>query len=164
MTATTEALSRVGYAQLRIDDVAQAAHCGLGALYRRWPTKRALVLAALTTLAPDSDIPETDNPGADVARGLEQMAAGLSGPMARLLSGLLTEMQDDAELAEAVRSAVIGPLRDGHKQRMGRLLGDLSDLEERADIAPAFLIFRSLVVGQPVPPEKIHLLLPTLIG
>lgn len=162
LAATAQALSKVGYTQLRVDDVAKAAHCGLGALYRRWPTKRELVIAALTTVAPDIDIPETDDPARDYALGLERMAASLSGSVARLLSGLLTEMQDDAELAEAVRGAIIEPLRAGHRRRLARLVGDRADLDDRADIAPAFLIFRALVVGKPVSPDYVSSVWPVL--
>ncbi|MGL5864762.1 MAG: TetR/AcrR family transcriptional regulator [Dermatophilaceae bacterium] len=164
LTATVDVLIQVGYGRLRVDDVARAAGCGLGALYRRWPTKRALVLAALMTIAPDADLPVTDDPAADVRIGLQRMASGLTGPLARLLSGLLTEMQDDAELADALRGAVLAPLRAAHRERLRRLVGDLDDLDDRADLAPGLLMFRALVMGQPVRPEEVPGLLPLLLG
>ncbi|MGL5928508.1 MAG: TetR/AcrR family transcriptional regulator C-terminal ligand-binding domain-containing protein, partial [Dermatophilaceae bacterium] len=150
--------------RLRVDDVARAAGCGLGALYRRWPTKRALVLASLTTIAPDAEVPVTDDPTADVRHGLQQLAGGLNGPLARLLSGLLTEMQDDAELADAVRGAVVAPLRAAHRERLRRLVGDVPDLDDRADVAPALLMFRALVVGRPVQAEEVPGLMPLFVG
>jgi AcrR family transcriptional regulator len=162
--ATVDALTRVGYGRLRVDDVARAAGCGLGALYRRWPTKKALVIAAVTTIVPDADIPTTDDPAADVREGLQRMASGLAGPLARLLSGLLAEMQDDAELAEALRGAVLTPLRTAHRERLRRLRGDLDDLDDRADIAPGLLMLRALVIGRPVHPDEVPALMPLLVG
>ncbi|MGL5850397.1 MAG: TetR/AcrR family transcriptional regulator [Phycicoccus sp.] len=164
LAATADALVQVGYGRLRVDDVARAAGCGLGALYRRWPTKRALVLAALATVAPDADLPVTDDPAADVRDGLQRLASGLAGPLARLLSGLLTEMQDDAELADAVRATVIGPLRAAHHQRLRRLVGDVPDLDDRADVAPGLLMFRALVVGQPIRSDEVPSLMPLFTG
>ena len=40
-------LGRVGYADMSIDDVARAAHVNKTTIYRRWPTKAELVIAAV---------------------------------------------------------------------------------------------------------------------
>ncbi|MGL4178353.1 MAG: TetR/AcrR family transcriptional regulator [Dermatophilaceae bacterium] len=164
LAATAEILTRVGYSRLRVDDVARAAGCGLGALYRRWPTRRALVLASLTTAAPDADLPVTDDAVADYRHGLQRMASGLDGPLARLLSGVLSEMQDDAELAEAVRDDVLASLWSAHRERLRRLVGDIDDLDDRADVAPALLMFRALVMGRPVHPDEVPSLMPLFTG
>jgi AcrR family transcriptional regulator len=164
LAATAEVLTQVGYRRLRVEDVARAAGCGLGALYRRWPTKKALVIAAVMTIAPDADIPLTDDPAADVREGLQRMARGLNGPLARLMSGLLTEMQDDAELAAALRGAVVAPLRSAHRERLRRLVGDVRDLDDRADLAPGLLMLRAVVMGQPIRPDEVPGLMPLLTG
>jgi AcrR family transcriptional regulator len=47
MRATLDELARVGYAALRIEDVAAHAQVNKTTVYRRWPTKPELVRAAL---------------------------------------------------------------------------------------------------------------------
>ena len=106
-----------------VDDVAAQAGVGLGALYRRWPTKRDLVIAALAEAAPDRSVPATGDAMEDVFVGLLEMARGFAGPRSRILSGLLSELPDDPELAEAVRGTLIATLRSDHRERMRRLVG-----------------------------------------
>ncbi|HXN32243.1 MAG TPA: TetR/AcrR family transcriptional regulator [Polyangiaceae bacterium] len=47
LRATAEELARVGYAALRVEDVARAAKVNKTTVYRRWPTKMQLVTEAL---------------------------------------------------------------------------------------------------------------------
>ena len=41
LDATQQLLDELGYDRLRIQDVADRAHAGLGTIYRRWPTKQS---------------------------------------------------------------------------------------------------------------------------
>ena len=47
LSAALEGLAEVGYDRLSMDEIAARAHAGKGALYRRWPSKAALVVAAV---------------------------------------------------------------------------------------------------------------------
>jgi AcrR family transcriptional regulator len=47
LRATAEELARVGYAALRVEDVARAAGVNKTTVYRRWPTKMQLVTETL---------------------------------------------------------------------------------------------------------------------
>jgi AcrR family transcriptional regulator len=47
LRATAEELARVGYAALRVEDVARAAKVNKTTVYRRWPTKMQLVTETL---------------------------------------------------------------------------------------------------------------------
>jgi AcrR family transcriptional regulator len=47
MGAALEGLAEVGYDRLSMDEIAARAHAGKGALYRRWPSKAALVVDAV---------------------------------------------------------------------------------------------------------------------
>ena len=51
LRTTLEVLGERGYAGLRIEDVAAQAGVNKTTVYRRWPTRADLVIAALTTLA-----------------------------------------------------------------------------------------------------------------
>jgi AcrR family transcriptional regulator len=144
--------------------VATRAGVGLGALYRRWPTKRDLVIAALAAAAPDRDVPMTSDPAADVVAGLLQMARGFAGPRSRILGGLLSDLPDEPELAEAVRGTLLAALRSQHRERMRRLVGDLPDLDVRADLGPAWVLFNGLILGRAVSEAEVRRLLRILSG
>jgi AcrR family transcriptional regulator len=51
MRSTLEVLGRGGYGGLRIDDVADESGVNKTTIYRRWPTRADLVIAALTRAA-----------------------------------------------------------------------------------------------------------------
>jgi AcrR family transcriptional regulator len=53
LSITLDELARVGFAALRVEDVAQRARVNKTTVYRRWPTRAALVRAALLTIAGD---------------------------------------------------------------------------------------------------------------
>jgi AcrR family transcriptional regulator len=154
--AAVDLLRERGYQRLRVDDVATRAGVGLGALYRRWPTKRDLVIAALAAAAPDRDVPATSDPAADVVAGLLKMARGFAGPKSRILGGLLSELPDEPELADAVRGTLIAALRSQNRDRMRRLVGDHPDLDARADLGPAWVLFNGLVLGRAVSEAEVR--------
>lgn len=164
LQVTAELLGERGYPKLRVGDVARRAGVGLGALYRRWPGKRDLVLAALTHAAPDYNLPLTGEAADDLLAGFEVLAEGLTGPAGRLLGGLLTDLADDPEFTEAVRETVIAPLRAQTRARLHRVIGDHPDLDVRADLGPAWILFRVVLIGQTVTDTELHALRATLLG
>lgn len=59
LETTLEVLGQKGYAALRVEDVASLAGVNKTTIYRRWPTRADLVVAALTTLAGPPHATET---------------------------------------------------------------------------------------------------------
>jgi AcrR family transcriptional regulator len=59
LETTLEVLGHEGYANLRVEDVASQAGVNKTTIYRRWPTRADLVVAALTTLAGPPHAAET---------------------------------------------------------------------------------------------------------
>ncbi len=57
-----ELLHEVGYDQLRMQDVADRAGVGLSTIYRRWPTKQDVVLAASTAPTSTTGFPRPATP------------------------------------------------------------------------------------------------------
>jgi AcrR family transcriptional regulator len=47
LQAALQGLSELGYDRLSMDEIAARAHAGKGALYRRWPSKAALIVDAI---------------------------------------------------------------------------------------------------------------------
>ncbi|MGL5811653.1 MAG: TetR/AcrR family transcriptional regulator [Nocardioides sp.] len=159
LAATLALLAEQGYQRLRVGDIAQRAGVGLGALYRRWPSKRDVVVAALAGVVPDRDVPVTEDPEADVREGLRRIASAAAGSLGRVLAGLLPDLADDPELGLAVRDGIIRAVRADHLQRLRRLVGDVPDLEVRADIGPAYVLLRILFLGRPVSEAELDVLM-----
>src|SRR5215210_5354745 len=66
LRSTLAVLGRRGYAGLRIEDVADASGVNKTTIYRRWPTRADLVIAALTELAVPPVARETGRLEADL--------------------------------------------------------------------------------------------------
>jgi AcrR family transcriptional regulator len=154
LRVTLELLDEHGYAGLRVGDVAARAGIGLGALYRRWATKQELVLAALSNAAAERDVPVTDDPETDLLEGLAAIADGLTGRAGRLLAVLFAGTEP--ELAHAVRTAKVIPLRDANRERLRRVLGNVPDLAARADIGPGLIVIRFITDGKPMTRRQIQ--------
>lgn len=123
-----------GYERLRMADVGSRAGVGLGSLYRRWPTKYALVVDALRAAAPSREVEHTDDPVEDLVSCLAGLAEGL-GRRGALLAVMLTDPA--SEVAAAVREAELHPARQATVEHLRRVVGPVPDLETRADCGPA---------------------------
>lgn len=164
LAAAVELLAERGYAGLRVSDVAQRAGSGLGALYRRWPTKRDLVQAALEQVVPDRHLPITEDARADLLAGWAAISAAVAGPRGRLLGALLPELADDPELADTLRRTVLAGVREESRKRLHRIVGDAPDLETRADLAPAYVLFQGVFLGRQVTDDELGMLLDLVVG
>jgi AcrR family transcriptional regulator len=92
LTAALTVYGEVGWAGFTLDAVARRAPVGKAALYRRWPTKEALLLAALEQLAEpapeDADLTDLRGCMIGIAR---QVIAMYVGPKAMALPRVLIE-------------------------------------------------------------------------
>ena len=148
LEAAKALLGEVGYDRLRIQDVADRAGAGLATLYRRWPTKLALIVDAIRYHADVAFPPPLDDPRADlvaVFRAMtEKMCGGGEG-----LPGLLAALRTEPELASVVREQVMDPLRARVRADLVQLVGDHPQLDLLVDVGPALLMFRTVVLGEP---------------
>ncbi|MBL9103224.1 MAG: TetR/AcrR family transcriptional regulator [Myxococcales bacterium] len=158
--AVTESLTRElfvewaerGYAAISLERVAQRAGVGKAALYRRWPSKLAMVVDRLEAvgIAPEP-LPDTGALASDVRAMLAQLRRLLRHPLVgRILPDLHAEMPRNPELAAAVR----GRLQVERRRRGGELFtravtrGELppdTDLELLSDAVAALLYWRLIV-------------------
>lgn len=90
LTATAVELGRVGFAALRIDDVASRSGVNKTTIYRRWPTKPELVAAALRALTQPLEAPDTGSLRGDLLAHFGRLAE-LS--RSRVGSGVLRTLQ-----------------------------------------------------------------------
>jgi AcrR family transcriptional regulator len=157
-----ELLAEGGYERMTIEAVAARAHAGKATIYRRWPSKIAMVLDAINDLKPNEfDLPDTGSLSGDI-RAFFELAA-IRGPddSFRLIAGLASGLIHDAELAHAFRDHFIGP-------RMARLQLLLDRAAMRGEIPrvpnadmicavfPAFMLHRTVFGGEPPDREYVR--------
>lgn len=151
LAATSELLFERGYDNLRVQDVADRAGAGTGAIYRRWETKEALVAEAIRKGPdPTPTFPTTDDPAADLAvhvRGKAEIAAARPD----LLPGLISAMRANQLINAAMRERyTVGPIR----QTIARLLGDdHPHLDILAELVPAIALHRTTLLNAEIHPE-----------
>src|SRR5262245_39351597 len=80
LQATLALLEEEGYEQLHVQRVAERARVGLATIYRRWPTKQALVAEAVRCKDMADAVPETGDPRADLAAVMRDLATHLFDP------------------------------------------------------------------------------------
>jgi AcrR family transcriptional regulator len=160
LEATIDELARVGYAALRMDDVAARAGVAKTTVYRRWPTKAELVDAAVREAARiDDPIPDTGSLRSDLVELLQVNVGRMALPKARALARLVANEGGDPEvdrLARKVRDekrASHARVLERAKQR-GELPAEVdSGLVVEVLFAP--LVARTLRYGQKPTAEEI---------
>jgi len=156
LDAANELLDEIGYDRLRVQDVADRAHVGLATIYRRWSTKQELVIAAMGRAKAHVELPETDDPRADVEALLRQMTNDIFGPKACFVVGFMTSLRNDPELGRVFRESLLTHMRDQLRRPIARVVGDDDpDLDLRVDLAPSLLIFRTFIEDQPADPDDL---------
>jgi AcrR family transcriptional regulator len=162
-----------GYDRLTVDAVAAAARASKATVYRRWPSKAELVLAAV--LEGTRHIATAPNTGS--LRGdLLGMGAAIREETCRhasTIGALLPELSRSPALSEAVQDAIVHQRRASVmqvlRQAVDRREIDPSVISDEVwDILPGYLIFRYLVSGRPPTQRTIKalvddVLLPSLI-
>lgn len=104
MQATLQELARFDYGGLSIEAVAEHAGVNKTTIYRRWPTKADLVLAALTSVA--DMFPVAISSGSlrdDLRRLAQQLVAFTESALGKSLLRLRMLQQPEPELAEISR-------------------------------------------------------------
>ena len=101
--AVLDELSKQGYGRLSMERVARRAGVGKSALYRRWPTKLAMVIDVLSRLCvPAAPSPDTGSLRSDIRAMLQAALEWMTEPRLRgILPDLLAEYGRNPELAAA---------------------------------------------------------------
>lgn len=106
-----------GYSGLSMETVAEMAGVGKTTIYRRYPNKRELIMAAISMGAEIPAAPETGSCKRDlvelVGKGIDLMEGHGNAEGLRIWCGLVIERERDPELLEAFRKRFIRP----HQQR-----------------------------------------------
>lgn len=111
LEAARQQLATHGYEAMSLVAVAEQAGTTRQALYRRWPTKAALAVAAIASLADRLQPPGSDDPYTDLVAEMEAFAAGVSRPNGISLVGTMLQDSAEPELRERYREVVVRPRR-----------------------------------------------------
>ena len=119
LKAAADLLLEVGFDRIRTQDVAVRAGAGKGAIYRRWPTKEALLAEAIRNM-PANEPPVSDDPIADL-RQLVGDRCRSAEAKPDLVPGLISAMRADDGIEAAVKEGYdLSYVRD----TIARILGD----------------------------------------
>jgi AcrR family transcriptional regulator len=102
-------LQAAGYARLTMEAVADRAGTSRAVLYRRWPSRPELVMAAMRRHRPmlSGEIPDTGRLRGDVLALLRRMSARITEVGPDVISGLLGDLMGDAERFPDVQGQVL---------------------------------------------------------
>jgi len=103
LRTTLEVLGERGYAGLRIEDVATRAGVNKTTIYRRWPTRAELVIAALTALATPPTAVETGRLECDLHATFMTATTLRSSSVGRGVVRTLIAERGDPEVDSVVR-------------------------------------------------------------
>jgi AcrR family transcriptional regulator len=134
LDATIALLAQEGFARMSIEQVAVRAGVGKPTIYRRWPSKVDLVIAALSRPHAEHSASSGGSVRERLTRLIEELCASVrKEPAKSVLAALVAEIPRDAELASAVREAFLAKRR---KTAYALLREGVAGGELRADLDP----------------------------
>lgn len=155
LRATLEVLRETSYDRLTVDAVAARARASKQTIYRRWPAKADLVVAAFAGAVADLPAPQdTGSLRDDLLALLDSLLSELA-ELGNVIAGLVGELRRNPELATAMHRGYINSRRQAaldvftRARARGELTSDV-DLDLLWQLAPATLFFRVLLADQPV--------------
>ncbi|MEZ5181050.1 MAG: TetR/AcrR family transcriptional regulator [Acidimicrobiales bacterium] len=111
LRVAAEHLGRHGFEAMSLAAVAAEAGTTRQALYRRWPTKADLAVAAIAALPDASPQPLSGDHEADLRAELAAFRRGVTRPGGVSLVGAMLQDGADPELRERYRALVVEPRR-----------------------------------------------------
>ena len=176
LNSTLRMLGTHGVAGMTIEGVAADAGVGKTTIYRRWPTKTDLILAAMSDIVPSGDPPDTGSMAGDMAALAQTQRERLAGSgLAGIVPRVLAESMSDPELHKEFVGRVVTPFRDLLRLfiergiERGELRPDL-EVEALVDLLHSIPIYKMLMSrGDPaslaqVPAAYLPLLAPGILN
>ncbi len=169
--AALHELATVGFASLSMEAVATSAGVGKATVYRRWPTKDALIGDALDTLADSLDAVETGSLRDDLVAWLNALRRhNLQSLSGRIMPKLVAERSTHPELFATYSQKVIEPSREkaAAMLRRGIESGELAadvDVDLVVDMLVGPVAYRQYMSGDcEVSGTRIAKIVDTILG
>lgn len=159
LTAAQDLLIEVGFARLTVDAVAARGGTSKNTIYRRWPNKTELVVAAVEHQYHVPEAPDLGSLREDLLACARTYAEG-DDRTQRLMAGLLTEMVRNDQLRTTARETLGVPYATLFVTVLTRaaqhgLIAPDTDIATIAAIFPAFAFHRVAVEAKPVDEELV---------
>ncbi|HIY66869.1 MAG TPA: TetR/AcrR family transcriptional regulator, partial [Candidatus Agrococcus pullicola] len=169
LEATAEALDADGYSGVIIEEVARRAGVSKTAVYRRWPNRRHLALAALADRLGRIEVPNTGCTLCDLHECLVLITSAFRRLGTGTLAQLIAEGADDPGLREQLTEIVLEPPRRAVHRSLfeARSRGDLRDdvdLPLTVDALSSLVFYRLLLGDEPMNPHQIEAVVVSLLG
>jgi AcrR family transcriptional regulator len=158
LDATLRQLAEHGYTRASVDAIAAEAGTTKPAIYRRWPSKEALAIAAVAHLQAQDEPAPTGDVEADLVRLLADFRKKLLRPNGMSLIGtVLAEESHVPALMELFRRNVVQPRRRGllailEAARQHKQLRPDADLDAAVNLLVGSFYARYLT-GEEVTPD-----------
>ncbi len=158
LAAVLQALRRGGYRSVTIEGIARRVGRARSSLYRRWPSKRHLVAAAVLGALGENPAADAGSARRDLQRAVGTLLRAFEGPLGKSLAGLVADMAQDAALAKIIRSRVLAPRRRSMRAalRRAQARGEARrglDLELVLDMLTGPFYYRALFGHAPITPR-----------
>jgi AcrR family transcriptional regulator len=154
LAVTLRLLQEHGYDQLTVDAVASAAHASKATVYRRWPSKAELVLAAFIEGVRQVAVPpNTGTLRGDLLR-LGETICQEGHQQASTIRAVMVEVPRHPALNDAMQHQFIEPRKAliQHVLRQAVDRGEITEdviTDELWDLMPGYLIFRAIIPERP---------------
>ncbi|MFC7621565.1 TetR/AcrR family transcriptional regulator [Microlunatus sp. GCM10028923] len=169
LDVTLTLLDEVGYRRLSLEEVARRAGTSRPALYRRWPTRPALVLAALAGRLGAVGVPDTGCTMCDLGEAIGVFVAVYRRLPPDVIGSLLADCAGDADLHALFMTALFDPPRQAVRQTLAKAVarGDLRpdlDHELAVDLLGSWVHHRVLFGHASFDDADIETAVETLLG
>jgi AcrR family transcriptional regulator len=160
LEAAVSVLADRGPAGFTVDEVASRAGCGKATVYRRWPSRAALLLDTAHQMGLEPPLVDTGTLRGDLVEILRTLAHKMRDtPAGRILPSVMAE----ASVDPGMREVLIGFMQDRRDRprqilRRGVERGELppdTDVELILDLLGGTVMFRELLAGHPVGDDEI---------
>ena len=168
LTVTLRLLQQHGYERLTVDAVATSARASKATVYRRWPSKAELVLAAfIEGMRHFAVAPDTGTLRGDLLY-LGKVICEQARHQASIIRAVLVEISRNPALNDAMQHQFLDQ-REALIQHILQQAVDRGELDEAAidndlwDLLPGYLIFRSIMPNRPPTQRTVQALVDNVI-
>jgi AcrR family transcriptional regulator len=161
LEATLAVLDRSGYSRLTLEEVARDAGTTKPAIYRRWPSRQRLVLAALAQRLGEARAPDTGCTLCDLDECLKVFVGAFRRMPPGAIGPLFADCAGDRELRGAFMTTLFDPPRAAVRETLdrARARGDLRDevdLDLILDLIGSLVHYRALFGHAPTSDVEIE--------